>query len=77
MRQGLAIKQMNAPPEDQLIDDLIESYGDLWEPEPPLYSCDLEVISVEQIGEKLIAKINHTIIQCEEIAAGSIVHIAG
>ena len=58
---------MNVPNDSDLIYDLIESFGHLWEPEPPLYSCYCDVDSVSEVEGKLIVKITHTIIQCEGI----------
>ena len=55
------------PSSSQLIYDLIESFGPLWEPEPPLYSCYCDVVAVKEIEDKLVVTINHTIIQCEGI----------
>ena len=59
---------MKKPPSDsELIYDLMESFGHLWEPEPPLYSCYCDVVSVREIEDKLVVTITHTIIQCEGI----------
>ena len=55
------------PSSSQLIYDLIESFGPLWEPEPPLYSCYCDVVAVKEIVDKLVVTITHTIIQCEGI----------
>ena len=55
------------PSSSQLIYDLMESFGHLWEPEPPLYSCYCDVVSVREIEDKLVVTITHTIIQCEGI----------
>ena len=55
------------PSSSQLIYDLIESFGPLWEPEPPLYSCYCDVVAVKEIEDKLVVTITHTIIQCEGI----------
>ena len=58
---------MKTPSDSELIYDLMESFGPLWEPEPPLYSCYCDVVSVKEIKDKLVVKITHTIIQCEGI----------
>ena len=55
------------PSSSQLIYDLIESFGPLWAPEPPLYSCYCDVVAVKEIEDKLVVTITHTIIQCEGI----------
>ena len=58
---------MKTPSDSELIYDLIESFGHLWEPEPPLYSCYCDVVAVKEIEDKLVVTITHTIIQCEGI----------
>lgn len=58
---------MKTPSESELIYDLMESFGHLWEPEPPLYSCYCDVVSVTETEDKLVVTITHTIIQCEGI----------
>ena len=55
------------PSDAELIYDLIESFGPLWEQEPPLYSCYCDVVAVKEIEDKLVVTITHTIIQCEGI----------
>ena len=55
------------PTDSELIYDLIESFGHLWEPEPPLYSCYCDVVAAKEIEGKLVVTITHTIIQCEGI----------
>ena len=55
------------PSDGELIYDLIESFAHLWEPEPPLYSCYCDVVSIKETKGKLVVKITHTIIQCEGI----------
>ena len=37
---------MKTPSDSELIYDLMESFGQLWEPEPPLYSCYCDVVVV-------------------------------
>ena len=58
---------MKTPSDSELIYDLMESFGHLWEPEPPLYSCYCDVVSVREKEDKLVVTITHTIIQCEGI----------
>ena len=55
------------PTDNELINILIESYGHLWDPEPPLYSCYCEVKEVTQDGNKVRAVIEHTIMELEDI----------
>ena len=58
---------MKTPSDSELIYDLMESFGQLWEPEPPLYSCYCDVVSVAENKDKLVVTITHRIIQCEGI----------
>ena len=58
---------MKTPSDSELIYDLMDSFGHLWEPEPPLYSCYYDVVSFREIEDKLVVTITHTIIQCEGI----------
>ena len=58
---------MKTPSDSELIYDLIESFGHLWEPEPPLYSRYCDVVAVKEIEGKLVVTITHMIIQCEGI----------
>jgi len=55
------------PTEDELINMLTESYGHLWEPEPPMHSCYCEVKEVVQDGNTVRAAIDHIIMELEDI----------
>ena len=46
------------PTDDQLIGELIDSFGNLWECEPPMHDCFREVVSKE-VSEDKILRINH------------------
>ena len=41
---------MGTPSDSEIIYDLMESFGHLWEPEPPLYSRYCDVVAVKEIG---------------------------
>jgi hypothetical protein len=41
------------PSDDELIYDLIESFGHLWYPEPPLYSCYCDVAAIKEVEDKV------------------------
>ena len=55
------------PTEGELINMLIDSFGHLWDPEPPMYSCYCEVREVVQNGNEVQAVIDHTIMDLEDI----------
>jgi hypothetical protein len=55
------------PTDDQLIGELIDSFGHLWECEPPMYSCFCEVKSKEVTAEKILATIEQTIINLDDL----------
>ena len=55
------------PTDDQLIGELIDSFGHLWECEPPMIDCFVEVISKEITEDKIVAVIEQTILDLEEV----------
>ena len=44
---------MKTPSDSELIYDLIESFGHLCEPEPPLYSCYCDVAAIKEVEDKV------------------------
>ena len=55
------------PTDDQLIAELIHSFGGLWYVEHPMIDCFVEVISKEVTEDKIIANIEQTILNLDEV----------
>jgi hypothetical protein len=55
------------PTDDQLIGELVDSFGHLWECEPPMYSCFCEVKSKVVTAEKILATIEQTIVDLDDL----------
>jgi hypothetical protein len=55
------------PTDDQLIGELIDSFGHLWECEPPMYDCFREVVSKEVSEDKILAVIEQTTINLDGV----------
>ena len=55
------------PTDDQLIGELIDSFGNLWECEPPMHDCFREVVSKEVSEDKILAVIEQTTINLDGV----------
>jgi hypothetical protein len=55
------------PTDDQLIGELIHSFGGLWYVEHPMIDCFVEVTSKEITEDKIVAVIEQTILDLEEV----------
>ena len=55
------------PTDDQLIGELVHSFGGLWYVEYPMIDCFVEVTSKEITDDKIVAVIEQTILDLEEV----------
>lgn len=55
------------PPKDEIILEMVHSYGHLWFTEPPMYDGYLEVISSVQKGPKCQSVIHHYTVELDSI----------
>ena len=53
--------------DNQLIGELVDSFGHLWECEPPMYSCFCEVKSKVVTAKKILATIEQTIVDLDDL----------
>jgi hypothetical protein len=55
------------PTDEQLIGELVGSFGHLWECEPPMYDCLREVVSKDVSEDKILAVIEQTTIDLDGV----------